>query len=138
MSRHLLKLGLYLSRLRHAEYVWGETDCNLFVADWVDSVYNTSTALEIRHKYTDAVSAVRFARKYTPAPVWLTAQGYTQHHTTTQTQFCSGDILLQHQNKYYAAWLVLMGLAYSMTPEAGLVAVPAHKLTDYTHWRNTK
>ena len=138
MGKHLLKLGLYLSKLRHAEYVWGQTDCNLFVADWVDTIYNTNTAGEIRGKYSDAVSAVRFARHYTQAPDWLADQGYTQCDCTDAHQYESGDILLQHPGAYYVAWIVLMGMAYSMTAESGLVAVPAHKLTDYTHWRNTK
>ena len=138
MHQHLLKLGLYLSTLRHTKYEWGQSDCNLFVADWVDQINNTQTAADIRHKYSDAVSAVRFARRYTPAPVWLSDQGYQQCMCDAHHEFLSGDVLLQKTGEYYTAWIVLMSYAYSMAYPTGLVAQHAHQLTNYTHWRNKK
>jgi hypothetical protein len=131
MSDQLLKLGLYLAELRHKPYQYGEMDCNLFIVDWVDKITNSNWAADIRGKYSDAKGACRFAQSYTPAPEWLALAGYTQ----VSGQHRSGDVLTQKQGDYFTGWIVLMGLAYSVMPESGVVQTKIDRVEDAQHWR---
>jgi hypothetical protein len=134
MSDQLLKLGLYLADLRHKPYQYGELDCNLFIVDWVDKITNSNWAADIRGKYSDAKSAYRFAKNYTPAPEWLALAGYTQ----VSGQYRSGDIISHQEPHHWSGWLVLMGIAYTMLPESGVVQVKIDKIDrveNAQHWR---
>jgi hypothetical protein len=131
MSDQLLKLGLYLAELRHKPYQYGELDCNLFFIDWVDKVTNSNWAADIRGKYSDARSAYRFAKNYTSAPDLLALSGYTQ----VSGQHRSGDILLHQEQHHWTGWIVLMGVAYTVLPESGVVQTKIDRIENAQHWR---
>lgn len=125
------ELGLYIAELRHKDHVWGQTDCNTIVTNWIDKRHGLNTSDEIVGKYSTALEAARFAKNYKQAPDYLRSVGYD----ITNDNPRSGDVMLQRQEKYYCAYLVLTGRAYTVQATNGLIAVDARNLDRSTVWR---
>jgi hypothetical protein len=114
---------------------WGVNDCNLMVADWIDQLNGTTQADSIRGKYTDERSALRFQKNYTPAPVWLTEQGYAESNAALQ----EGNIVLVEDRGYWRAHIIHAEQVWSCSPVHGVINAPLSSLEElkgkYTTWR---
>lgn len=121
------RLASYIAGHRHKSYQWGQLDCNLFISRWMDQEYGLNTTSEIQGKYSDKISAIRFARKM-DAQVYMVDCGFMPDLKKPRT----GDVILQKEQGFFCAWLVLNHLAYSVHKDHNLVAVPVDTL-DWQH-----
>lgn len=124
------QLALWLSTKRHTRYEWGRNDCNTFVMEMHDHLWNTNYLGLIAEKYETRTGAARFAKRWPSAPAQLSSMGYKPGIRPT-----TGDVLLQNYGTYYAAWIVLGSEAYSMAEDRGFVAAKLSAVNDYTIWR---
>lgn len=114
---------------------WGTNDCNLLVADWIDQLNGTYESLGIRGQYTDERSALRFQKTFTPAPDWLTAQGYQQSDSVPS----ESNIVLVADRGYWRAHIIHAEQVWSCSPVHGVIHAPVSSLEPlqgkYTTWR---
>lgn len=54
-----------LHRWAATPFVWGETDCMLVLADWIETVHGTDPAAGLRYTYHDALTCQRAVRWFT-------------------------------------------------------------------------
>lgn len=57
-------LAEYLREMKGAEFVWGELDCCLFAADFVERITGVDHAAPFRGKYHTAAGAAKALKKY--------------------------------------------------------------------------
>lgn len=118
MIHEYFALGNYLWQQRSRDFAWGVNDCNTFVVDWIDRITGHDRRSEIAGQYSDAGSALRFQRRYTPAPEYLASEGFQRVEDLPRT----GDVVLVPKQGFWAAHLIYNGLAWSTGPETNLVA----------------
>lgn len=118
-----IKTANFIMTNRSREFKWGDWDCNLFIADLLDSwdAGMPWRSQAIRGKYDTAFGAAKFQHRYTPAPVWLEQNGYeiVRKHSD---DFAEYDIILEQRPRYWTAslyftrrvWCVLEGKGLHM------------------------
>jgi hypothetical protein len=57
-------LTQFIEERRSVPFVWGQNDCCLFAADWVERCTGFDPAAELRGKYSSALSAARILEKH--------------------------------------------------------------------------
>ena len=104
------------------EFAWGDWDCNLFVTDLLDhiDVAGPSRSSAIRGKYHTRLGAGRFQLNYTPAPEFLTSNGFSMVQKDS-TQFCENDIILETKKRYWAASLFFAGRTWTVIEQKALM-----------------
>ncbi len=118
---------------RNQKYCWGKFDCNTFIADCHDAAYNTNSAAQIRHHYHSRSQAARFAKTYLSHSQWLYTRGY---RPCTDEGYEFGDIYALPHKYFTTGYIVVDGLAYSMSEDYGFVGVdPTSWTTAVEHWR---
>lgn len=137
-------LALFLAELTHKQHKWGEFDCSLWVADWVDRLTGTNWAQGIRDHYHDEKSAFKFARTLNPqkmmvgedADKWK-VPGYKEIDKDEMP--LTGDIWWQDDKTHYGGIIIFNGLGYSVTIDDGLIRLlPEHFATDQSPSKYTK
>ena len=135
LSKTWLALHSFLLIKRSQQPGWGVNDCNLLIADWIDQQNGTYESLGIRGEYTDERSALRFQKSFTPAPEWLTAQGYQQ----ADSALSEGTIVLVTDRGYWRAHIIHAEQVWSCSPVHGVINAPVSSLEPlqgkYTTWR---
>lgn len=119
MLRQMLMLPGYLMQAARAEFAWGQWDCNTFVTRWIDYSQSENTSAEIVGKYSTALSAARFYKKYITYDTYLTRWGYRRAEG-----YQSGDIVIDPTSLWAAAHIVCGDSLYSMDPKKNLIKVP--------------
>ena len=51
-----------LEKYQFVDHVWGETDCLIFIAEYLDSTVGTNYADQYKHQWSSLREAIRFAR----------------------------------------------------------------------------
>ena len=116
----LLRAGNFLVTRARKEWAWGEWDCNIFVAEFLDHVYGGNRTQDIKSKYNSQRSAIRFQQSYTPAPKWIEEQGFTLMVARPMDM----DIILEERGKYWTASIAYGGELWSVTESVGMTLQP--------------
>ena len=128
-----VKLAWYLAKKRSAKFEWGRNDCNTFIVEMHDTLYNTNFLPRLWEKYDSLLSAVRFSKRNIQAPNWLTEAGY---RPTLSPVRQDGEVLLEQRGSCWHAWVVLQGYAYSITPDLGITKAPVEAVDNVHVWRH--
>jgi len=117
-----LKLARFLATQKHTPFEIGVSDCNIFTAQWVDTVKNTKITEDIQHKYGTLKEMLRFA-KVKKIRKELEKAGYS----VVEDQPTTGDILIRKDKTgFYHSAIVLHGFAYTMDKDKDLCKAHIH------------
>jgi hypothetical protein len=106
----------HMLQYHNTEFVWGESDCNIFFIDWHDKVYGTTDLKKVKHQYISQRDAVRFYRKMgITANQWMHFKGYNKTDTKV---WRDGDILYVPHKLYPTAWIVFNNRCWSMLEDS--------------------
>lgn len=119
MLRQMLILPSYLMQAARAQFAWGQWDCNTFVSRWIDYSQGVNSSQDIVGKYSTALSAARFYRRYITYDQYLSRWGYSQ-----ASGYQTGDIVIDPTTLWAAAHIVCGDSLYSMDPKQNLIKVP--------------
>lgn len=119
MLRQMLMMPSYLMLAAREKFAWGQWDCNTFVTRWIDYSQGENTSNEIVGKYSTALSAARFYKRYMTYNQYLSKWGYTQ-----ADGYQTGDIVIDPTRLWAAAHIVYGDSLYSMDPKQNLIKVP--------------
>jgi hypothetical protein len=131
--RQQFLLPSYLFEAEQQMFDWGLWDCNTFVSRWVDKLHGAKSSDEIIGKYSTALQAARFYKRYIPYSEYLGRWGYEKTLDTWQ----SGDIVIEPNKLWASAHIVYGNYIYSMHPKQDLIRAPLHRLVqeDFEIWR---
>jgi len=118
--------ALYLAQKRHVPFEWGKHDCNTFVVEFHDLLYNTDHLKKLKGKYSTLCGAIRFIKRTLNAQQWFHSAGY---YKADQPQ----DLDIMHDG--FRAWLVFQGFGYTVAETGTLVRQPINKI-EATVWRS--
>ena len=129
-------LALFLAGFTHKKHKWGEFDCSLWVAEWVDRLTGTLWAKDIRGRYNNERSAFKFARTLKPLEMMIES-GYTEIGKDEMP--LTGDVWWQDDRTHYGGIIIFNGLAWSVTIENGLIRLlPEDFAKDLSPTKETK
>lgn len=133
MLRQAFLLPSYLMQAARAEFAWGQWDCNTFISRWIDYSQGENSSDEIVGKYSTALQAARFYKRYITYDTYLKRWGYHLANGDYQT----GDVVIDPTNLWAAAHIVYGDSLYSMDPKKNLIKVPLSivPLGYYETWR---
>lgn len=117
----VLRTANFLVTRAARPWAWGEWDCNLFITEYLDHLDGGNRSDDIRHKYKDLRSAIRFQKTIPSAPEWIALQGY-EIITTSELQ--DYDIVLEPASGYWHAGLVFNEQIWSVEIDRGTVIRP--------------
>lgn len=128
-----LKLGLWLAEKQHQPWVRGINDCCTLFMEWHDHRFGTDTLSEIKGRYTDLKSAIRFATKFGDLSNWFHKNGYIQVDTPE-----TGDIVMvQHARWFSSAYFICMNIAWGIQDDGtGLSKHPVETMQEHKIWRH--
>ena len=123
----------YMLQAEQATFAWGVWDCNTFVTRWIDTLHGAKSSNEVVGKYSTALSAARFYKRYITYNEYLGRWGYG----VTNQPWQSGDIVIQPNKTWASAHIICGDHLYSMHPEQNLIKVPLFKLDqqEFETWR---
>lgn len=119
MGRNLRTANFIVTNA-HRPFVRGQWDCNLFITDLLDHLDGGNRSEDIRGKYHDKRTAIKFQSKYTPAPDFIAANGFTLVEKDS-TEFKDHDIILAPCGKYWTASLYFGGATWSVIEDQGMM-----------------
>ena len=122
-------LKAYIAQARNTAYSWGYWDCQIFVTQWHDFVWQTNTTGFVQGKYDDKNSAMEYLCSVDNPVRWLKRNGYSE-----QEQAQTGDVIIHIHDDIETAWLFCNDLAYTMS-ERGLIGMRPR--FEHTIWRKT-
>lgn len=129
-----MKLGLWLAEKRHLPWQRGINDCCTLVMEWHDHLHGTDTLSEIKGKYWDLKTAIKWAKKI-PLQEWFPKHGYKQIFDALET----GDIVMVQHYKYFCSgYIICMGQAWGIQDDSkGLSRHALETMHEHTIWRYT-
>lgn len=132
MLRQMLLMPSYLMLAARERFAWGQWDCNTFVSRWIDYSQGVDSSSEIVGKYSTALSAARFYKRYMTYDQYLNKWGYRPAEG-----YQSGDIVIDPTRLWAAAHIVFGDSLYSMDPKQNLIKVPLTIVPEgyYETWR---
>jgi hypothetical protein len=133
MLREHFLLPAYLLEAEQQMFLWGEWDCNTFISRWVDRVHGVNSSQEIVGKYSTALQAARFYKRFITYREYLTRWDYRLTDQPWQT----GDVIIEPNKLWASAHIICGDHLYSMHPKQDLIRVPLFKLDqrEFETWR---
>lgn len=138
-----LTMAQYIAGSMGTKFEWGNSDCNTFVADMVDRVFDRNTADRIRGKYSNLPGAVKFSKQYMTAAQWLYLQGYRvvdplEKEKVAVGDLIEGDIVAVDLGRYTHASVFHNSCLHTIDETVGYTATRAGEIytLDYTVWRH--
>lgn len=121
INQVLLRTANFLVTRANKSWAWGEWDCNLFITEYLDHLDGGNRSSNIRNKYHDVRSAIRFQKTIPSAPDWIAQQG---HRIITTSELQNYDIVLEPELGYWHAGLVFNKQIWSVEIDRGTVVRP--------------
>tara|TARA_R110000764_G_scaffold105796_2_gene191514 strand:+ start:1616 stop:2035 length:420 start_codon:yes stop_codon:yes gene_type:complete len=115
-----LELYKYINKHAQDKYKWGEEDCMLFPAGWVDTYYDEDTCRNIKHKYWDRRTALVFYKNYLSTDTVLRSVNFVEQEDISSVE--DGDIIQTGTLEWPLLWVVFDNAGYCMS-EQGLIFV---------------
>lgn len=121
LARSVLTANFLMANRARA-FQWGDWDCNLFVADLLDSWDAQGLpwrSQAIRGKYDTGFGAARFQYRFTPAPKWLEQNDFeiVRKHSDDFKEY---DIILEQRPRFWTASLYFTRRVWCVLEEKGL------------------
>ena len=118
IQNDLDKLGQFLAIKRHTPFKLSVNDCNTLAVEWHDVRYGTNKMDNIKDKYYDNRTRIKFAKEYISAETWLKTNGYKQVKTKKE-----GDFILMKHKYWSVVYIYFFGVAYTFEENKGLAMV---------------
>ena len=92
------KIHQYIQKERSKPFVWGSRDCNTFVLNFIDSIYNLDLEKKVKGKYKTEFGAIKFQKNFGQyLSEYLISNGGKK---ILPTQATIGDILIIKKGVY--------------------------------------
>lgn len=131
MLRQQLLLPSYLLQCKQQQFAWGILDCNTFISRWIDQLFMVDSSKEIVGKYSTALQAARFYKRYRTYSEYLKSWGYK----TVKDRPKTGDILIEQDKLWAVAYIVYNNHAYTLHHQHNLVCAEVEDVLDLELWR---
>jgi len=121
INQKAIRTANFLIKSAGKKWAWGNWDCNLFIADYLDHMDGGTRSEYIRGKYKNLRTAVKFQKSIPSAPEWVALQGY---QIITSSKLEDYDIVLEPSKGYWHAGLVFGGDIWSVEIDRETVIKP--------------
>lgn len=96
------KISRILNQYLFTEHEFGVNDCNIILADYLDSFLDTDYKEQLYQKYTDIQSGLKLAKEIgLKSPKFI-----LDKHAMKVADIKNGDILITKSNKHYSVSIV--------------------------------
>jgi hypothetical protein len=134
---HEIRLMNFIEQNQGRPFTWGECDCNTFVLDVVDAVFDIALAAKVKGKYKNELGAIRFRQRceWGSFIELLKEAGFVGGKKGFEQV---GDILIvADPGKWEMAHIYLGNKTVTAFPDEGVLQFPTAMLKDkpYSVWR---
>lgn len=130
-----MKLGLWLATKQQQPWERGKNDCCTLFMEYHDHMHGTNTLDALYGRYNDLKGAIRTARNFLTVDEWFPQNGYIRVE-----QPVTGDIAMVQQRYFPSAYIICMGLAWSISDEYKRMTkhILEEPRVEYSIWRHEK